>query len=99
MLPLHYVSGCVEVPITHRQSLHLVPESELLTMSFQQYREVLKKSKLSKDQKMVQMVRSVGFKIAKAVEAFLAEAGRSENAKNYKWEFNVIEDDKMLKAG
>ena len=40
---LFYVVACAEVPITHRKSLHLVPESELLTMSLQQYDEVLKK--------------------------------------------------------
>ncbi len=98
ILLLFYIIGCAEVPITHRQSLHLVPESELLTMSFQQYNEVLKKSKLSTDQQTVQMIRNVGFKIAKAAESFLAEAGQSANIKNYKWEFNVIEDDKMVNA-
>ncbi len=72
MLPLFYVVACAEVPITHRMSLHLVPESELLTMSLQQYSEVLNKSKLSTNQQKVQMVRNVGFKIAKAAEAFLA---------------------------
>ena len=46
MLLLFYVVACAEVPITHRKSLHLVPDSELLTMSLQQYSEVLKKSKL-----------------------------------------------------
>ncbi|UCG05861.1 MAG: M48 family metallopeptidase [Desulfobacterales bacterium] len=98
ILLLFYIIGCAEVPITHRQSLHLVPESDLLTMSFQQYNEVLKKSKLSTDQQTVQMIRNVGFKIAKAAESFLAEAGQSANIKNYKWEFNVIEDDKMVNA-
>ena len=44
-----FLGGCAEVPITHREGLHLVPESELLTLSFQQYGEVLKKSKLSTD--------------------------------------------------
>ena len=98
MLLLFYVVACAEVPITHRKSLHLVPESELLTMSLQQYDEVLKKSKLSTDQQKVQMVRKVGFKIAKAAEAFLAEAGQSANIKNYQWDFNLIEDDKTVNA-
>ena len=98
MLLLFYVVACAEVPITHRRSLHLVPESELLTMSLQQYSEVLKKSKLSTDQQKVQMVRKVGFKIAKAAEAFLAEAGQSANIKNYQWDFNLIEDDKTVNA-
>ena len=98
ILLLFYIVACAEVPITHRKSLHLVPESELLTMSLQQYDEVLKKSKLSTDQRKVQMVRKVGIKIAKAAEAFLADAGQSTNIKNYKWEFNLIEDDKTVNA-
>lgn len=98
MFLLCYIVGCAEVPITHRKSLHLVPGSELLRMSFQQYSEVLKKSKLSTDQQKVQMVRNVGFKIAKAAEAFLAETGQSAQIKNYKWEFNLIEDDKTVNA-
>ena len=98
MLLLFYVVACAEVPITHRKSLRLVPESELLTMSLQQYDEVLKKSKLSTDQQKLQMVRKVGFIIAKAAEAFLAEAGQSANIKNYQWDFNLIDDDKTVNA-
>ena len=98
VLLLFYVVACAEVPITHRKSLHLVPDSELLTMSLQQYSDVLNKSKLSTDQQKVQMVRKVGSKIAKAAEAFLAEAGQSANIKNYQWDFNLIEDDKTVNA-
>jgi predicted Zn-dependent protease len=97
-LLIFYAVACAEVPITHRKSLHLVPESELLTMSLQQYDEVLKNSKLSTDQQKVHMVRNVGFKIAKAAEAFLAEAGQSAKIKNYHWDFNLIEDDKTVNA-
>jgi predicted Zn-dependent protease len=93
-----FINSCAEVPITGRRSLHLVPESELLTMSLQQYDEVLNKSKLSDNQQEVQMVRKVGGKIAKAAEAFLAETGRSADIKNYKWEFNLIKDDKTVNA-
>ena len=98
LLLLFVIIGCAEVPITQRKGLHLVPENELLTMSLQQYGEVLQKSKLSGDQQKVNMVRNVGFKIAKAAEAFLAESGRGADVKNYKWEFNLIEDDKMVNA-
>ena len=72
---LLFLSGCAEVPVTHRKGLHPVPESQLLTLSFQQYSEVLKKSKLSTDQNEVQMVRPVGQRVAKAAELFLKESG------------------------
>ena len=90
--------GCAEVPITQRKGLHLVPETELLSMSFQQYNDVLKKSKLSTDTRKVEMVRRVGIRIAKSAETFLTETGQQDKIKNYKWEFNLIEEDKTVNA-
>ena len=92
------VWGCAEVPITGRQSLHLVPESELLTLSLQQYNDVLQKSKLSTDNQKVAMVRRVGNRVAKAAESFLAESGHKDLTKNFQWQFNLIEDDKTANA-
>ena len=92
------VWGCAEVPITGRQSLHLVPESELLTLSLQQYNDVLQKSKLSTDNQKVAMVRRVGNRVAKAAESFLAESGHQDLIKNFQWQFNLIEDDKTANA-
>jgi len=92
------VWGCAEVPITGRQSLHLVPESELLTLSLQQYNDVLQKSKLSTDNQKVAMVRRVGNRVAKAAESFLAESGHQDLIKNFQWQFNLIEDDETANA-
>jgi predicted Zn-dependent protease len=90
--------ACAAVPITDRQSLQLLPESQLATMSLQEYDKVLKNSKLSSNQQQVEMVRRVGNKIAKSAETFLAEAGMQSEIKNLKWEFNLIEDDKLANA-
>ena len=90
--------GCAEVPITHRKGLHIVPESELVSMSLQQYNDVLQKSKLSTNTRQVEIVRRTGNRIAKAAEAFLADTGQQDKIKNYKWEFNLIEDDKTVNA-
>ena len=92
------VSGCAQVPITGRQSLHLVPEGELLSLSLQQYSDVLKKSQLSKDSRKVAEVRKVGNRIAKAAEAFLVEIGNQAALSNYSWEFNLIEDEDNANA-
>ncbi len=92
------LTACAQVPITGRQSLHLVPESELLSLSLQQYSDVLKKSQLSKDSRKVAEVRKVGNRIAKAAEAFLAETGNQAALKNYRWEFNLIEDEDNANA-
>ncbi len=90
--------SCTTVPITQRQSLHMVPNSELMALSLQQYQQVLEKSRLSTDQKKVAMVRKVGMKLARISEEFLREAGMGNSLSNYRWEFNLIEDDKMINA-
>ena len=98
VLAAQFLGGCAEVPITHREGLHLVPESQLLTLSFQQYEQVLKTSRLSSDQGKTHMVRTVGEKVAKSAEAFLKDAGQSGKISDYHWEFNLIEDDKTVNA-
>jgi predicted Zn-dependent protease len=99
LLPLFlFLSSCSTVPVTERRGLHLVPDSEITTMSYQEYSKVLKKSKLSTDMTKVSTVRRVGQRIAVASEELLAETGRGTDIRNYKWEFNLIEDDKTVNA-
>jgi predicted Zn-dependent protease len=95
---LLFLFACATVPLTERKTLRLIPDSELVSLSFQQYSEVLKKSKLSNDPVKVHMVRRVGGRIARASEEFLMESGLESDIKNYKWEFNLIEDDKVVNA-
>jgi predicted Zn-dependent protease len=90
--------ACGTVPVTGRKSLNIVSDSELLSMSLQQYNDVLKKSKLSNDLAKVRMVKRVGERIARATDQFFKEKGMEAEIGNYKWEFNLIEDDKVVNA-
>ena len=90
--------SCASAPVTERRGLRLVPDSELTAMSFQEYTKVLKNSKLSTDVAKVALVRRVGQRIAAASEELLEETGRGSDIRNYKWEFNLIEDDKTVNA-
>jgi len=92
------ILSCAEVPITHRHSLHLVPDSELMTLSYQEYNQVLHQSRLSTNTQEVDRVRRVGARIARAAETFLKEAGQGDTLKNYHWEFNLIDDEKTANA-
>lgn len=92
------LSACATVPLTGRESLRLVSDSELLSLSLKQYDEVLKTSKLSHDSAKVEMVKRTGERIARATEQFLRDSGMESDIKNYKWEFNLIEDDKTVNA-
>src|SRR4030042_1853501 len=98
LLTLFFLFACATVPLTERKSFRFIPDSQLLSLSFQQYSEVLKKSKLSNDPTKAHMVRRAGERIAKASEEFLRESKMEEDIKNYKWEFNLIEDDKVANA-
>jgi predicted Zn-dependent protease len=95
---LFLLLACATVPLTGRKGLRLIPDSELLSLSFQQYSDVLHQSKLSNDPVKVQMVKRVGEKIARSCEEFLRESKLESDIKNYKWEFNLIEDDKTVNA-
>jgi len=90
--------GCATVPLTERKSLNLVPQSQMLTLSLDQYSKVIGQSKLSRDRKKVKMVRMVGKRIAGAAEDFLRRSGMEDHIDDYKWEFNLIEDNKMVNA-
>ena len=76
---LLWVVSCAEVPITHRHSLHLVPDSELLSLSYQQYDQVLDQSKLSDDAEATAMIRRVGLRIQGAVERYFQQIGRLDH--------------------
>jgi predicted Zn-dependent protease len=92
------LAACATVPLTERKSLRLIPSSELLSLSDQEYAKVLKESKLSRNRQKLQMVTRVGNRIASAAEEFLRESGAEDKIENYQWEFNVIEDDKTANA-
>ncbi len=98
LLAIILAAACAQVPLTERKSLRLVPEQEVLALSFQQYDQVLKKSKLCQDPVKVRMVRRVGRRIARAAEQFLEEEGLGYEIENYHWEFNLIQDDKTVNA-
>ncbi|MDA8124405.1 MAG: M48 family metallopeptidase [Deltaproteobacteria bacterium] len=98
LLFLTGLAGCATVPMTGRSGLSLVSDGEMVSLGAQQYGEVLKKAKLSTNAAEVKMVRTVGARIAKASEEFLRDSGRGADIAAYRWEFNLIEDDKTVNA-
>ena len=85
--------GCATVPITGRSQLSMIKTSELIPMSFQQYDEVLKANEISENNAQAALIKKVGIKIQKAVEAYLEKEGQSEVLNDFEWEFNLIEDE------
>jgi predicted Zn-dependent protease len=87
--------SCSTVPITGRKQLNMIPAGEMLSMSYQQYREFLSTNKVSTNQQQVQTVKGVGARIQRAVEEYFAQKGLSGALQGYQWEFNVVESEEV----
>jgi predicted Zn-dependent protease len=83
---------CSTVPITGRKQLDLIPDNEMLSMSFQQYDQFLKDNEESTNQQEIALVKKVGGRIADAVEKYFAQKNLSQQLQGYKWEFHLIEN-------
>ena len=83
---------CSTVPMTGRQQLSLIPDSQVLGMSYTEYDQFLKENKLSADAAATAMVKRVGSRVRGAVEKYFNENGQKDVLADYRWEFNLIED-------
>lgn len=86
------ISSCRTVPISGRKQLSLLPESMLVEMSLTNYGEFLDNNKLSTNKEQTAMIKRVGMGIATSVEQFLKENGLESRIQDFKWEFNLIDD-------
>lgn len=83
--------SCSKVPISGRKQVTLMPESELMSMSLVQYKQFLTENPpVSDEVEATKQVKRVGNRIANAVERYLKENGQSKRVKNYRWEFNLV---------
>lgn len=80
-------ASCKEAPLTERKQLILIPESSEMQLGAQAFSKIIKEAKLSRDRTIVEKVKKVGLRIAKAADR-----------PDYKWEFVVIEDDSTVNA-
>ena len=88
-----FIMSCSTVPITGRKRINLVSDAQILPASFAQYEGFLKENKISTDVKMSTEVQNVGMNISKAVDKFMRANNMVSEANNYRWEFNLIDDE------
>ena len=86
------VIACTTNPFTGKQTLALVPNSQILPMAFQQYDQFLSENKVITGTPDANRVKSVGQKIAIAAERFLTANGYAGYLQDYRWEYNLVED-------
>ncbi|MFC5045433.1 M48 family metallopeptidase [Aquimarina hainanensis] len=86
------LASCATNPFTGKKTLALVPNSQILPMAFQQYNQFLGDNKVVTGTRDAQLIKTVGQRIAKASERWLNANGYSGYLKDYKWEYNLVED-------
>ena len=92
LLPFILITACSTNPFTGKQTLALVPNSQILPMSFQQYEQFLSEHKVVSNTPDSRMIKNIGKKIAVAAERYLTANGYAGYLKDYRWEYNLVED-------
>jgi len=86
-------NACTKNAVTGKRSLTLLPESEMMAMSFTEYDKFLAEHPpLPATDDRVQMVQRCGTRIQKAVEKFYADKGLSRQLNGFNWTFNVVDE-------
>ena len=86
------VLSCAKNPFTGKNTLALVPNSEILPSAFAQYGTFLKENKVITGTSDAKKVESVGVKIKNAAEKWLNANGYQGYLKDYQWEYKLVEN-------
>ncbi len=83
LIVISFFVGCThKTPYTNRDQLILISQEQELALGESSYKKTLNESKVLKNTKDSNRVKQIGEKIAKVA-----------NQKDYKWEFNLIQND------
>lgn len=94
------LAGCALNLVTGRKQLSLVKESDLRLMAVSQYNTFLTENKVlsSNNSKDAAMVDRIGARIADAITKYYKGQGKESVLEGYAWEFNTIDDNKVINA-
>lgn len=90
VLTLFIVISCAKNPFTGKNTLALVPNSEILPSAFQQYNQFLTENKVITGSSDARNVEVVGKKIKDAAEKWLNANGYQGYLKDYQWEYKLV---------
>jgi len=91
------VCSCATNPITGKQNLNFVSNSELFPSSFQQYSAFIAENKVITGTADAKRVENVGMRIKAAAEKYLTYLGQTQYLKDYRWEYKLV-DNKEVNA-
>lgn len=92
------LSSCgtaTHVPVTGRKQRLVVSDEEVMSLSNQEYQSYMKSAKISTNVENTAMVKRVGQRLANAVVTYLKNNGMGDEVSNYKWEFNLVQNNQV----
>ena len=89
------LNGCQKVPVTGRTQMNLIAPDRMMKTSLKQYDRFLEKTDVVTGTKRSRQLKTVGKDIATAVEDYLKDNGYKNRVKDYNWEFNLIDEQKV----
>ncbi|RNC88580.1 MAG: M48 family peptidase [Allomuricauda sp.] len=87
------VVACKTNPFTGKKTLNFYPNSQIFPMAFAQYDQFLTENKVVEGTAEAKMITNVGQRIASAAERWLNANGYPGYLKDYKWEYNLVNDE------
>ncbi|GGG56780.1 peptidase M48 [Croceivirga lutea] len=87
------VVACKTNPFTGKSTFNMFPNSQIFPMAFAEYDQFLTDNKVVTGTSEAQMITNVGQKIASAAERWLNANGYPGYLKDYKWEYNLVQDE------
>ena len=87
------VVACKTNPFTGKKTLNFYPNSQIFPMAFAQYDQFLDENKVVEGTTEAKMITNVGQRIASAAERWLDANGYPGYLKDYKWEYNLVNDE------
>lgn len=84
--------SCSTNPFTGKKTMALVPNSQLFPTAFAQYNQFLNTNNVVTGTKESEMITRVGQRIAVAAERWLNANGHQGYLNDYKWEYNLVND-------
>ena len=91
-LLLTTIWACSKVPLSNRNQLLLVSDSEMNAMAFTSYKQFLDTSRVvPANTQQAAMVKRVGERVAQAAESYFKSVGRPEYLNGYQWQTELVQ--------
>jgi predicted Zn-dependent protease len=95
-LLLAFIWGCTKVPISGRNQLLLVSDSEMNAMAFTSYKQFLDTSKvIPSNSQQAAMVKRVGDRIARAAQVYFEQNNAPQYLDGYQWQTELVQSNQV----